>query len=87
MARYLIKICYDGTGYCGWQKQKNGLAIQEVMEKTLEIFAGKKTSLIAAGRTDAGVHSLGQYAHFDYSGSMQEKQLLLAFNRYLPYLS
>ncbi|HQC07817.1 MAG TPA: tRNA pseudouridine(38-40) synthase TruA [Candidatus Cloacimonas acidaminovorans] len=84
MARYLIKICYDGTGYCGWQKQKNGLAIQEVMEKTLEIFAGKKTSLIAAGRTDAGVHSLGQYAHFDYSGSMQEKQLLLAFNRYLP---
>ncbi len=48
---------------------------------SLEIFAGKKTSLIAAGsKTVQGVHSLGQYAHFDYSiGSMQEKQLLLAF--------
>ncbi len=84
MARYLMKICYDGTGYCGWQKQKNGLAIQEVMENTLALFSGKKTSIIAAGRTDAGVHSLSQYAHFDYSGSMQDKQLLLAFNRYLP---
>jgi len=84
MARYLIKICYDGTGYCGWQKQKNGLAIQEVMEEVLAIFAGEKSAIIAAGRTDAGVHALGQYAHFDYCGSMQEKQLLLAFNRYLP---
>ncbi len=84
MARYLIKICYDGTAYCGWQKQKNGLAIQEVMENALQIFTCEKTSLIAAGRTDAGVHSLGQYAHFDYMGSMKEYQLLLAFNRYLP---
>lgn len=84
MARYLMKICYDGTGYSGWQKQKNGLAIQEVMESAFTIFTGTQNSIIAAGRTDAGVHSLGQYAHFDYDGSMQEKQLLLAFNRYLP---
>ena len=70
---------------CGWQKTgKTDLAIQEVMENALQIFTCEKTSLIAAGRTDAGVHSLGQYAHFDYMGSMKEYQLLLAFNRYLP---
>jgi len=79
-----MKLAYDGTDYHGWQKQKNGLAIQEVLENALQFFSRKPSSLIAAGRTDTGVHALAQYAHFDYEGRMQPDQMLLAFRRLLP---
>ena len=85
MPRYLMKLCYDGTGYHGWQKQHNGISIQAVLEKALSIFAERDIPIVAAGRTDAGVHAMAQYAHFDYDGSMQPYQMLLAFRRYLPY--
>lgn len=85
MPRYLMQISYDGTRYHGWQKQQNGLAIQEVLETTMLRFCECHIPLTAAGRTDTGVHALAQYAHFDYSGSMQPQQMLLAFRRYLPY--
>ncbi len=78
MARYLIKYVMMALAIADGKNRKR-TCHSGSYGKTLEIFDGKKTSLIAAGRTDAGVHSLGQYAHFDYSGSMQEKQLLLAF--------
>jgi len=84
MARYLMKLCYDGTGYHGWQKQHNGISIQAVLEDALQCFAKTNIPIIAAGRTDAGVHAMAQYAHFDYDGSMQPYQMLLAFRRYLP---
>jgi tRNA pseudouridine38-40 synthase len=84
MARYLMKLCYDGTNYHGWQKQHNGISIQAVLEGALETFAEAHVPIIAAGRTDAGVHALAQFAHFDYEGSMQPYQMLLAFRRYLP---
>ncbi len=80
-----MKLCYDGTGYHGWQKQHNGISIQAVLEKALSIFAERDIPIVAAGRTDAGVHAMAQYAHFDYDGSMQPYQMLLAFRRYLPY--
>lgn len=84
MSRYLMKLCYDGTGYHGWQKQHNGISIQSVLEDAIQLFAKISIPIVAAGRTDAGVHALAQYAHFDYSGSMQPYQMLLAFRRYLP---
>jgi len=66
--RYLIKIAYDGTDFIGWQKQARGRSIQVIMEKALAQFTGKDTPLVAAGRTDTGVHALALYAHFDYAG-------------------
>ncbi len=84
MPRYLMKLCYDGTNYHGWQKQQNGLAIQEVLERTLQQFSHVPGSIIAAGRTDTGVHALAQFAHFDYSGTMEPWQMLKAFRRLLP---
>lgn len=82
--RYLIKLCYDGTKFWGWQKQANGRTVQSVLESAVEQFAGVPTSVIAAGRTDAGVHATAQYAHFDYCGNMLPRQILLAFRRWLP---
>ncbi|MCB5248419.1 MAG: tRNA pseudouridine(38-40) synthase TruA [Candidatus Cloacimonadales bacterium] len=82
--RYLIKMAYDGSEFIGWQKQKQGRSIQCVMEKALEQFSGVSVPVIAAGRTDAGVHALAQYAHFDYEGRMTMEQMLRAFRRWLP---
>lgn len=82
--RYLIKIAYDGTHFIGWQKQKQGRSIQIVMENALKQFSKKETAIVAAGRTDTGVHALAQYAHFEYEGRMDLAQILLAFRRWLP---
>ena len=61
---YQIIIEYDGTQFVGWQYQKNGLSIQEILEKKLKKVFKKKIKIIGAGRTDAGVHALGQSANF-----------------------
>ena len=61
-----IKICiqYKGTEYVGWQRQKNGLSIQEILEKKLKKILKENISLVGSGRTDAGVHALNQIAVF-----------------------
>ena len=82
--RYLIKLEYDGTDFIGWQKQDKGRSIQAALETAVETFAKVRTPVVAAGRTDAGVHALGQRAHFDYTGAMHPTQMLLAFRRWLP---
>jgi tRNA pseudouridine38-40 synthase len=64
MKNFKITIEYDGTSYHGWQRQKNERTIQEEIEKALLTMTGKKTVLTASGRTDAGVHALGQVANF-----------------------
>lgn len=64
LKNFKIIIEYDGTSYHGWQKQKNQRTIQEEIEKALLTMTGKKTVLTASGRTDAGVHALGQVANF-----------------------
>jgi len=61
---FKITIEYDGTSYHGWQRQKNEQTIQQEIEKALLTMTGKKTALTASGRTDAGVHALGQVANF-----------------------
>lgn len=65
MPRYKIIIEYDGSPFVGWQRQNNGLGVQQVVEEALAAFAGETITVFAAGRTDAGVHALGQVAHFD----------------------
>ena len=64
--RYFIRFAYDGTAYCGWQVQPNGLSVQEVLTKALcTILRTEDIEIVAAGRTDAGVHARNIVAHFD----------------------
>ena len=65
MKNFKITVEYDGASYHGWQRQKNDRTIQEEIEKALFTMTGKKIALTASGRTDAGVHALGQVANFN----------------------
>ena len=69
--RLAITIEYDGSNLVGWQRQTNGLSVQEVLEKALFELTGEKKTIQGAGRTDAGVHALGQVAHFDLRKKMK----------------
>ena len=64
MFTYQIDLEYQGTNFVGWQFQKNGVSVQEVLEKALSKFLKDKIKVIGSGRTDAGVHAKGQSAHF-----------------------
>ena len=81
MQRYKIKIEYEGTPFVGWQFQKNGQSIQEVLQKAIFNFSNEKVIVIGAGRTDSGVHALAQTAHFDLKKKMQKKNILSAINQ------
>ena len=83
--KYLIKISYDGTRYCGWQVQPNGVSIQGSVETALQTLLKTPIRVIGAGRTDAGVHAKGQVAHFSCSQVIAGDQLLNALNGLLPY--
>jgi tRNA pseudouridine38-40 synthase len=65
MHRYKLTIEYDGRGLVGWQRQDNGPSVQQAIEEAIEKFSGETARVHAAGRTDAGVHALGQVAHVD----------------------
>ena len=82
--RVFIKIEYDGTNYCGWQIQPNQITVQEVIEKAIEKLTGEKCSVTGSGRTDSGVHALGQIAHFDTSSTIPANRYASALNQYLP---
>lgn len=77
MFTYQIKVEYLGTNFVGWQIQKNGLAVQEVIEKALTKILKNKTKIIGAGRTDAGVHAIGQSAHFKTQYKIITKNIFL----------
>ena len=81
MQRYKIKIEYEGTSFVGWQFQKNGQSIQEVLQKAIFKFSKEKVIVIGAGRTDSGVHALGQTAHFDLKKKISKKKILPAINQ------
>jgi tRNA pseudouridine38-40 synthase len=66
--RILLTLAYDGTGYAGWQRQKNGVSVQQRLEEALGALLGRPVTVEAASRTDAGVHALGQRAAFDAGG-------------------
>jgi tRNA pseudouridine38-40 synthase len=65
MPRYRLILEYDGSALVGWQRQRNGLSVQEVLETAVERYCGARLTVHGAGRTDAGVHALGQAAHLD----------------------
>ena len=74
MYNYFVKIEYDGTNYVGWQNQKNGKSVQQVIEKALKKILKSKIKLIGAGRTDKGVHAYGQCANFKVKEKIDNKK-------------
>lgn len=83
MARYRILIEYDGTGYVGWQRQDNGPSVQGAIEAAIRGFSGEHVTVRGAGRTDAGVHALGQVGHFDLARDWPAETVRNAVNAHL----
>ncbi|MEO1747617.1 MAG: tRNA pseudouridine(38-40) synthase TruA [Pseudomonadota bacterium] len=83
MPRYRMTIEYDGTPYVGWQRQTNGHAVQAAVEKAILGFTHEQVTLQVAGRTDTGVHALGQTAHADLSRDWDAGKVLEATNAFL----
>ena len=81
MQRYKIKIEYEGTSFVGWQFQKNGQSIQELVQRAIFNFSGEKAIVTGAGRTDSGVHALEQIAHFDLKKIIKKKNIYSAINQ------
>ncbi|MCQ2501495.1 MAG: tRNA pseudouridine(38-40) synthase TruA, partial [Lachnospiraceae bacterium] len=84
MKRIKLTVAYDGTNYCGWQVQPNGLTVQEVLNKTLSDFLKEDIHTIGASRTDAGVHAKGNVAVFDTNARMPGEKMSFALNTRLP---
>jgi tRNA pseudouridine38-40 synthase len=82
--RIKLTLEYDGTRYGGWQRQHNAPSIQQEVETALARVVQENIHLVAAGRTDAGVHALGQVAHFETNSSLSLSQIQRGTNRYLP---
>ena len=83
MQRYKLKIEYDGTPFVGWQFQKNGLSIQEVLQKAIFNLSKEKVIVTGAGRTDSGVHALEQIAHFDLEKKIEKTKFLPGLNQHI----
>jgi tRNA pseudouridine38-40 synthase len=82
--KYLLTISYDGTNYAGWQVQPNAVSIQSLIQQALETALRKPTPLTGSGRTDSGVHALGQTAHFTHESPIDKRKLLHSLNGLLP---
>jgi tRNA pseudouridine38-40 synthase len=83
MSRYSLVLEYDGVGLVGWQRQDNGPSVQAAIERAILAFCGETVTAIAAGRTDAGVHALGQVCHFDLEREVATDTLRDALNSHL----
>ena len=83
MPRFRLTIEYNGRPYVGWQRQKNGISVQEAVEVALRTFCGEDVTLFGAGRTDAGVHATGQVAHVDLTRDWKPDTVRDALNAYL----
>ena len=79
-----IIVEYDGTGYCGWQVQPNGRSIQATLERAISTFFGAATRITGSGRTDAGVHALGQVANFFVEKDAEAHRILRGLNALTP---
>ena len=83
MPRYKLTIEYDGTPFVGWQVQDNGLSVQGVLTDAVAAFTGERATISGAGRTDAGVHALGQVAHVDLARAWEPDTVRDALNAHL----
>ncbi|MEQ8163235.1 MAG: tRNA pseudouridine(38-40) synthase TruA [Smithellaceae bacterium] len=79
-----LTLEYDGTAYCGWQRQKNGVSIQQVLEEKIRLITREEVTVIGSGRTDAGVHALNQVAGFRSSTRLPAEILCRGINGLLP---
>lgn len=84
LRRIRLTVAYDGTNYCGWQVQPNGVSIQSTLQAAIEDLVGEKINLTGASRTDSGVHALGQIAVFDTHMGMPADRFAMAINQRLP---
>lgn len=83
MTRFRLTIEYDGGGFVGWQRQENGPSIQQSLEEAVFRITGETALVQGAGRTDAGVHALGQVAHVDVEKAIEAEKLKDAINHHL----
>lgn len=84
MKRVKLIIAYDGTNYCGWQVQPNGVTIEEIINKHLSSLLQEEIVVIGASRTDSGVHALGNVAVFDTNTNIPSDKISYALNQRLP---
>ena len=80
MPRYKLTIEYDGGPFVGWQRQENGRSVQQAIEEAVAAFSGEEVVVKGAGRTDSGVHALGQVAHIDLAGDWDDDTVRDAIN-------
>src|ERR1700759_3810987 len=83
MPRYRLTIEYDGTPFVGWQRQDNGASVQGALEDAIEKLSATRVTVTGAGRTDAGVHALGQVAHFDLEKDFEPGKIRDGLNHFL----
>ena len=83
MPRYKAVVEYNGTSFEGWQSQPSGNTIQQFIEKSFLDIKMKNIKIFGAGRTDSGVHALGQVFHFDHNEKLDCKKVLLGINHFL----
>ena len=84
MRRIRIVVAYDGTNYCGWQIQPNGITIEEILNRQISKLTGEDIRIIGASRTDSGVHALGNVAVFDTNTRIPGEKISYALNQRLP---
>ena len=84
MRRIKLTVAYDGTNYCGWQLQPNGVTIEEVLNKALSELLREEIQVIGASRTDSGVHARGNIAVFDTEARIPAEKICFAVNQRLP---
>jgi tRNA pseudouridine38-40 synthase len=83
-AKYAAQVAYRGTPYAGWQRQAGAVGVQQVLEEALQKLSSRPVKIVGAGRTDAGVHAVGQVASFVMDREWEPDRLMMAANFHLP---
>lgn len=83
MPRFKLTVEYDGSGYVGWQRQANGIAVQQVLEEAAAAYCQTSITVLGAGRTDAGVHATAQVAHLDIPRDDTDDRVRDALNAHI----
>lgn len=83
MTRYKVTLEYDGTDLIGWQENRQGPSVQSLLKDAIEKFCGTRADVVAAGRTDSGVHAIAMVAHFDIDAAHTAQTVMRALNFYL----